>query len=44
MDEYGEFLVQDCLSCQTIVIRDLVGEHSKEDYEAVLDRWLIDWR
>ena len=44
MDEGGEFLIEDCSSCRSFIIRDLVGGHDRADYEAVLDRWLVDWR
>ena len=44
MDESGEFEVIDCSICSTFIIRDLVEGHQKEDYELVLDRWLIDWQ
>ena len=44
MDVTGEFLVQNCLQCGTVIIRDLISGHTQRDYEAVLDRWLVDWR
>ncbi len=44
MDVTGEFVVSDCDRCQTVIIKSMVDGHQKEDFEAVLDRWFVDWR
>ena len=44
MDVTGEFVVRDCGRCATVIITSMIDGHQKEDYEAVLDRWLTDWR
>ena len=40
----GEFGCLDCGRCGTVIIRSMVEGHTQADYEAVLDRWFVDWR
>lgn len=40
----GEFGCTDCARCETVIIRSMVEGHTQADYEAVLDRWFVDWR
>jgi len=44
LDESGEFVVRDCTRCGTVIFQSLFEGHDQEDYEALLDRWFIDWR
>lgn len=41
----GDFEIRDCLTCQFLLIRCIVErEYHQEEFEEVLDRWLVDWR
>ena len=43
MDVTGSFVVSDCKRCGTVIITALDKDVTKEDYEAVLDRWFVEW-
>jgi hypothetical protein len=40
-DVTNEFVIQDCVRCRTVVITALSDDNIQEDYEEVLDRWLM---